>query len=118
MVAWAKVIASVITLPVGVGLVSNVLGLGRFELFAVMWRPAVSAALMAVVTLCLQRYHFLDGEIFIAAFDLVVFGFASVCTYCFSMFFTWVVCGRPDGIEKKIMTSQLVRRLVSRAVDG
>lgn len=118
MVAWAKVIASVLTLPVGVGLVSNVLGLGRFELLAVMWRPAVSAGLMVVVTLWLQRYHFLDSEILIAAFDLFVFGFASVCTYGLSMFLTWVVCGRPDGIENKILTSQLVKRLTSRSGGG
>jgi O-antigen/teichoic acid export membrane protein len=46
MAAWAKAIASVLTLPAGVSVVNRALGLRRFELFTVMWRPALATCFM------------------------------------------------------------------------
>lgn len=110
MVAWAKVIASVITLPAGMGLVSRALGLGRYELWSVMWRPLLSVTAMAAVTLLLQRLVPLEGGAGLALLELTVFGLSALLTYIISMFSLWSICGRPSGIEERLARSSPLKR--------
>lgn len=112
MVAWAKVVASILTLPAGVGLVTSALGLGRFELFTVMWRPALAASIMIAVTLLLQRAVSFGGGSLAAFAELVVFGTIATLVYLASIIGAWILSGRPSGVEKLLLQSEWLQRLL------
>lgn len=118
MVAWARVIASVLTLPAGVGLVMRALSLGRFELFAVMWRPGVAVGLMAAVIYVLQHSVSFDGGSLAALVELTIFGLAATITYVFSLLILWVLCGRPHGVEERVMQSAFVKKFLCGGTGG
>jgi O-antigen/teichoic acid export membrane protein len=111
MVAWAKVIASILTLPAGVGLVTRALNLGSLELLAVMWRPAVAVVMMTFATLLLQHFVTFGSDGLAALFELAAVGTVAISTYVISLFFTWVLCGRPGGFEESVVQSAFVKKV-------
>lgn len=114
MAAWARVIASVLTLPAGVGVVNRALGLARFELFAVMWRPALATGLMAAAVLGIRVLVPGDGSWIGTLLVFALYVAVGVATYVISIFAVWHAYGRPPGIEGRILADPRAKKILSR----
>jgi O-antigen/teichoic acid export membrane protein len=110
MAAWAKAIASVLTLPAGVSVVNRALGLRRFELFTVMWRPALATCFMILAVLGVKEFVPGDGTWMTALLCSALSVAVGAASYVASLFVLWIVAGRPPGIEGRVLTDPRVRK--------
>lgn len=114
MAAWAKAIASLLTLPAGVGLVNRALGLRRMELFTVMWRPALSAALMALAVLSFKSLIAADQSWTATLISFLMSGCIGFATYVVAIYYLWVLSGRPPGVEARVLHHPSAKQFISR----
>ncbi|WP_068636897.1 lipopolysaccharide biosynthesis protein [Thauera butanivorans] len=112
MAAWARVLGSALTLPAGVGLVTRALGLGRFELMKVMWRPLLSTAAMSFAVLSVQHALPESGSALAAFGVMVVSALVGAFVYVFVTLVAWLIVGRPQGIEQRFLNHPKLKRHV------
>lgn len=109
MAAWARVLGSVLTLPAGVRLVSRALGLGRFELMKVMWRPLLSTVAMSLVVVSVLGALPESDSALVAFGVLLVSTVAGALAYLLAMLGAWLMAGRPHGVELRFLRHPKVR---------
>lgn len=112
MVAWATVIASVVTLPAGVGLVSRALCLSRFELFKVMWRPLLATVAMVFVVILVKHVLPASDSLLSALWLMLVSVSSGAVSYVLAIFCAWYFAGKPQGLETRLLNHPKVREFV------
>ena len=103
-IAMACLAVSLFFLPVSAMVLANSIPITVREIFLALWRPAVSSFLMWQAVIFVNPY--LDTLAVIRLFaDVCVGGIVYIATY----YVTWLLIGRPDGLEQMVL-SQLVTR--------
>lgn len=109
MAAWAAVIGSIVIAPFVQFLISRILGLRRFEFFRVLLRPSLSAVLMSLALWTLQTYFPPVDGLIRALWTLLISLLVGGLVYMLSLTLLWILSGRPDGIERRVLEVKAVR---------
>ncbi len=112
MAAWAKVVAALVTLPVGVRLVSRVLVMSLGDFLASVWRPVLATAVMAVAVVAGTTMLPAAHGAWEALAVLLGLGAWGGGVYLGVLLLAWIAAGRPDGVEARVLESALGRRLI------
>jgi O-antigen/teichoic acid export membrane protein len=94
--AMSRALVAAVMLPMMMSLASRYCGIGFGELARVVWRPLLSAIVMAA---CLAALPSGNGHVF------ALFGKAALgsVVYVSILLLSWALSGRPDGIERIVM---------------
>ncbi len=115
-VAYAELIASVVSLTVSYPLLFRTFRIPSRVYFANLWRPVAAAAVMGVVVHALVR-ELAAGPGALGAFRQLIIGIpAGVGAYVIVLWTLWLASGRPPGAETYLLDH--ANGLVLRARDG
>ncbi|THF61609.1 lipopolysaccharide biosynthesis protein [Pseudothauera rhizosphaerae] len=122
MVGWAKVIASLVILPLGVYLVCSVVAMSGRDFLGTVWRPVLACGAMSLAVWLVGRsldFAPDEGGAALALAALVPLG---ALVYLVALGAFWLVAGRPRGIEYSALAllgrwpriAALVRRILPK----
>ncbi len=118
MAAWSLVIASLVTLPVGLLLVAWTIDLAPLRFLAIQLRPALATTVMAgVVWFTLEQLSGVDGLID-AALQLVIAAPIGCLVYLAVLLGLWRLAGCPTGAETRILEISGIDRLLRSGIHG
>lgn len=110
--AWSLVIASLVTLPLGLFLVSRAIGLSGVDFLAVQIRPALASAAMAAVIWSLHgQWEAVTGTLDAMA-RLAILVPTGGGVYGLTLGLLWWLAGRPEGAETRALELLGLRRFV------
>lgn len=112
MVAWAKLVSTIVVLPFGMTLVSKVLMMGRFEMVGAFWRPFLATAAMAGTVVGLQTFDAPTAGILSLLRNLVLPAFGGLLIYVILLLALWIAVGRPDGLERRVLEAVPTAKLL------
>ena len=106
-IAMAKLLVSVVFLPLMYWFVSRVLEVPVGQLLSTLWRP------LAAVSFMYACDYFVLADLHMNLFfSLVVHALVGAASYLFSLYFLWVMSGCPNSAEKIIFS--MVSRITQR----
>ena len=114
-VLGARLITALVVGGFAVLTVRKLIGLRVRDQLLAIWRPVVSTVVMTLLIMPVKA-ELGDGQgYFQLAFHLVIIVGVGVLAYVGSMFFLWILAGRPDSIERNIasLAGRSVRRVAS-----
>lgn len=111
--AWASVFASIVILPLGLTLVSKTLGLRRYEFLAVIWRPGLATVGMGAALYWLRTLLPPPESVLTALWTLALCVAVGVTAYITAILVLWMASGKPDGVERRLLSSVPVTRALN-----
>ena len=105
MVAWARVLTSVIALPMSVFLVTRVISMSMLEFLSSSWRPLVACGLMAWIVTRAADEIVVSGVEIPPLGAFLILSFTGAIAYGIGILASWLLAGRPAGIERNALTT-------------
>lgn len=114
-VAFAGLVGAIMVMPIGVLMVNKLLPITAIDRLVVAWRPVVSTILMYIVVdwFVNQFDHVQNKKIGDYIFIMLIGVPLGVFVYSVFLIFSWYLCGKPDGLEKRFIgfSANLIFRL-------
>jgi len=112
-VAYAMLLATVLTTPMLFVAVNNEIGITLSSVWQRIWRPLIASATMAVVIKLSENRLIADAHPNVSALVLLVL--IGTAIYCLTIFLLWLIARRPEGSEKETlaMLGEFLRRFRS-----
>ena len=115
---WALVMASLVTLPVGLFLVSRAIDLSPRRFLAIQLRPVISSVVMAAVMWSVSVSMPPIGGPLDAAAALAAAGVLGGTVYLLTLFALWRMAGSPAGPETRLLELSRLDRFVGTGRPG
>lgn len=103
--AWALVLSAVVALAVHFWLIRRQLPVTAKNIVGALWRPGIALAVMAALVFSVDRAWADDAGLvrdLVQTFSLVALGAAA---YVGTVLLLWLLMGKPDGTERRIMSA-------------
>lgn len=111
--AWACLGTALALLPLNCYVIGTVLAIGPGSMWAVVWRPLVSTALMVWTVQSILELHYGAPTLQGSVVQLMLAVTTGVITYSLFTFFLWQLAGRPKGAEQ-VLWSRIANIIESK----
>lgn len=101
--AWSLLTVAAVLTPAGLLILLKLLQIRLRELFAVLWRPAVSATLMFGVVRAILPDQAAEELWVFAAMHLLMAVLIGAITYCATLLILWWMSGRTGRVEQQLL---------------
>ncbi len=105
-IAWVRLAASMVTLPVALIILRNIITVRFIEMLKVFWRPAIAVSAMVLVLLFVLPQD-MEAPMFVR---LILRISAGGLVYALTLMLLWLAAGKPPGAEaalSRLITQRL-----------